>query len=227
MARTTTRIRSMAEKPICEASRALRLAAVLVFLGGMHPSIGFGVETGRPEIAAETARVILLARAQPNLSRLRRSSGLRGSSGARSRWRNLEKAPRVHPELTPDEQRRSGIWTREEIDAWRENHEAEGESSTRSEAGTRPDSNAADVTRSPIGPAPALTETGVAASQEWLRSPPNVLWLVWLPWLLILAALLSAIYILIRIIRVWATDSGRHAPPATDAISRPMQVPKA
>lgn len=213
----------MLEQSICEASRALRLAAVLVFLCGMHPSVGLGAETGRPEIAAETARVIVLASARSNLSR---------SRGARSRASDRESAPRVRAELTPDEQRRSGIWTGEQIDEWREKLLAEGESSTRSEAGTRPDSNASDATlsqstRSQIRPAPAMAATNGAASQAWLRSAPKVLWLVWLPWFLVPAVLLSASYILIRIIWVGATGSGRSAPPAQNAIiSRVMQTSK-
>jgi len=210
----------MAGKSIWIACRPLRLAAVLLLLGVTHPSGGFGAEERRPEVATENARV------------------------ADGRAPDVERALHGLSDLAPDDQRHNGSvsngrWSRQKLEAWREKRQSAPESAARSDDRTsdappaaRPTANPVDVapiqaTRSQTRPAPALAGTGGAASHEWLRSPPKVFWLVWLPWLLVPAALLSAIYILIRIIRVWATGSGRHAPPATDAISLPMRAPKA
>jgi hypothetical protein len=193
----------MVGKSIWIVCRPLRLAAVLLLLGVMHPRGGLGAEERRPEVATENARL------------------------ADARAPDVERALRGLSDLAPDDQRynrsvSNGRWRRQELEAWREKRQSAHGSDGRTDGRTsdappaaRPTANLVNVapiqaTRWQIRPAPALAETGGAASHEWLRSPPKVFWLVWLPWLLVPAALLSAIYILIRIIRVWATGSGRH-----------------
>lgn len=210
----------MVGKSIWIACRPLRLAAVLLLLGVTHPSDGLGAEERHPGVATENARV------------------------ADARAPDVERALRGLSDLAPDDQQYNGSmsngrWSRQEIEAWREKRRSAHDSAARSDDRTSdappaasPTANPVNVapiqaTRSPIRPAPATAATNGAGSQEWLRSPPKVLWLVWLLWLLVPAALLSVTYVLIRIIRVGATSSGRYAPPAKNVISRAMKVSRA
>jgi hypothetical protein len=230
VADTSNKLRITAGRSIFAASRSLRLAAALVLLGVTHPSAGLGgEEERRSDIASEKTPVA--GERVPDIAR-----ALRGLS---------ELAPE---DLQNGADESSGRWSLRDLEAWREKRQSAGESFAPSNAGTPATSprarrnplpkaatpsapNPVDAaplhaTPSRSQPARSLRATQSADSLAWLRSPPPGLWLIWLPWLLVPASVLSAIYILIRTIPLWAARSGQSAPTVTAARSQPMRAPE-